>query len=109
MANSQQDKPCSGSFRAYDGKDVFDLSLSPDKPEGKKIKCKLTWTPVAGEAIKKGEKQESYGMAIAPVQLASGRVLHVPMQITGRSNGLKVTVTVSSVTVDGREITKNGN
>lgn len=107
MANSQQDKPCSGKFRAYDGKDVFDLSLSPDKAEDNKIRCRLTWIPVAGDAADKGEKEESYGLTLSPVQLTSGRTLHIPSQITGKSNGLKVVVSVSSVTVDGREIARN--
>ncbi|MFT3671868.1 DUF3108 domain-containing protein [Aestuariivirga sp.] len=109
MANSQQGKPCSGKYRAYDGKDVFDLALTLDEAQDNKIKCKLTWTPVAGDAVEKGEKAESYGLSLAPVQLSSGRVLHLPLQITGRSNGLKVTITASSVNIDGREMTKSQN
>lgn len=104
MANGQSDKPCSGKFRVYDGKDVYDLSLALDKVKENKIKCDLTWTPVAGEAVDKGEKIEKYDISLAPVQLSSGMVLHVPLQIVGKSNGVTVTVSASSVNVDGREM-----
>ncbi|MBL8790362.1 MAG: DUF3108 domain-containing protein [Rhizobiales bacterium] len=104
MANSQKDKPCSGKFRVYDGKDVFDLSLTLDKAKEQKIKCQLTWTPIAGDAVEKGEKAESYALSLAPITLSSGLTLHVPLQIVGKSNGLTVTVSAASVNVDGREM-----
>lgn len=112
MANGQQSKPCSGKYRVYDGKDVFDLALafrktitlaSASGQEG--LECKLTWTPVAGVAVDRGETEvEAYALTLAPVQLASGKVLHVPLQVVGKTKGMTVTVSAASVTVDGQAV-----
>jgi hypothetical protein len=112
MANSQQDKPCSGKYRVYDGKDVFDLSLAFQKNftlastgNGDGLECRLTWTPVAGVAVDRGETDaESYALSLVPVKLSSGKLMHVPMQIVGKNKGMTVTVSASSVTVDGQAV-----
>ena len=105
LANSQQDKPCSGKFRVYDGKDVFDLTLASRKGADSPMDCVLTWVPVAGASYEKGETDpESYGLRLAPLQLPTGNLLHIPMQITGKSKGLKVTVSVAAVSVNGQAL-----
>lgn len=113
LANAQSQKPCSGRFRVFDGKDVYDLALSFKKtvtlasasesdPPG--LECKLTSTPIAGNAVNDGETQtDSYGLTLAPVSLAQlGRTLYIPLRITGRSKGLSVVVTAGSVRIDGK-------
>lgn len=105
MANSQQDKPCSGKYRVYDGKDVFDLALAFRKDAGNAMECKLTWTPVAGVAVDKGDTEvETYALTLGPVQLSSGKVLHVPLQVVGKTKGMTVTVSAASVSVDGQQV-----
>lgn len=110
MANGQGKKPCSGKYRVYDGKDVFDLTLSFRKTvalansPNAGLDCKLTWTPVAGVAVNKGENEaESYGLVLAPVAVGS-EVMHLPIRITGKSKGLAVVVSSSVIKVDGQVV-----
>lgn len=112
MANSQQTKPCSGRYRVYDGKDVFDLSLAFQKNftlastgNGDGLECRLTWTPVAGVAVDRGETDtESYALSLVPVKLSTGKIMHVPTQIVGKNKGMTVTVSAASVMVDGQAV-----
>jgi hypothetical protein len=112
MTHAQDAKPCSGKFRVYDGKDVYDLSLSFRKKIaltpatlGEGVECKLTWTPVAGNAVEHGDTDaDSYTLSLAPMQLPSGRVMHVPLQIVGKTKGMTVTVSAASVTIDGQDV-----
>lgn len=105
MANSQKDKPCSGKFRVFDGKDVFDLSLAGRSGATSAHDCVLTWLPIAGADFDEGETDpESYGLRLAPLQLPAGKVIHIPMQITGKSKGLKVTVSAAAVTLNGQAL-----
>lgn len=108
MANNQSKKPCSGKFRIYDGKDVFDLALSFRKTialgDTSGLDCKLTWTPIAGVAVDKGETDvESYGLVLAPVNVGSA-VMHLPVRITGSTKGLSVVVSSSVIKIDGQAI-----
>jgi Protein of unknown function (DUF3108) len=111
IASSQGKKPCSGKFRVFDGRDVFDLSLSLKKKitlasaagvPG--LECSLTSTPVAGRAVDDGEtKPDAYGLTLAPIK-SDGLTLYIPVRITGKSKGLSVTVTASSITIDGADV-----
>lgn len=108
MANNQSKKPCSGKFRVYDGKDVFDLSLSFSKTialgNASGLDCKLTWTPVAGVAVDKGETDvESYGLVLAPVRVGDD-IMHLPVRITGSTKGLSIVVSSSVIKVDGQAV-----
>lgn len=111
MASAQTKKPCSGKFRVYDGKDVYDLSLSFKKKitlagaTGQPgLECGLTSTPIAGRAVEKGEdKPDSYGLILAPLK-AGGQTLHIPVRITGSTKGLNVTVSAHYVKVDGQPV-----
>ncbi len=112
MANNQSEKPCSGKYRVYDGKDVYDLALSFRKSvtlasasNSKAMECKLTWTPVAGVAVDKGETDvEVYSVVLAPMQLASGTVLHLPVRMVGKTKGLSVVISTAAVAVDGQAV-----
>ncbi len=115
LANTQADKPCSGSFRVFDGRDVYDLALSFRKQvvlasastEGNSgFDCKLTYTPIAGRAFDKGETEiETYGVVLAPLTMRGLRHhIYLPIQITGKSSGLSAVVSATSVTVDGQEL-----
>lgn len=105
MANSQGSKPCSGKYRVYDGKDVYDLTLAPRKGEGDGIHCKLTWIPVAGNDFDEGDTEpESYALKLSPVVLSTGRVMHVPMQLVGKSKGVTFTVSADTVSVNGQQL-----
>lgn len=111
MANGQSKAPCSGRFRVFDGKDVFDLALTFRKTvalagtaSGSGLDCKLTWTPIAGVAVDRGENGvETYGLVLAPIPVA-GTVMHLPVRITGKSNGLPVVVSSSVIKVDGQVV-----
>jgi hypothetical protein len=43
-------------------------------------------------------------LSLAPMQLPSGRVMHVPLQIVGKTKGMTVTVSAASVTIDGQDV-----
>ena len=111
MASAQTGKPCSGRFRVYDGKDVYDLSLSFKKKitlansTGQPgLECRLTSTPIAGRAVDRGEdKPDFYGLTLAPLK-AGGRTLYIPVRITGSTRGLSVNVSASYMKLDGQAV-----
>lgn len=112
MANNQKAKPCSGKYRVFDGKDVFDLSLAFQKnitlasnDNGAGLQCTLTWTPVAGVAVDRGETDvESYALSLVPVKLSSGKIMHMPTQVVGRNKGMTVTISAAAMSVDGQPV-----
>jgi hypothetical protein len=115
MANAQSGRPCSGRYRVYDGKDLFDLSLSFKKSitlasaspsEAKALECRLTYAPVAGSAVDKGETAvETYGLFLAPVKVPGVASAHyVPVRLTGKSKGLSVVISATAIAVDGQPV-----
>jgi Protein of unknown function (DUF3108) len=116
MANAQDKKPCSGKFRVYDGKDVYDLALSFSKnlklvsasaESAGALECKLTSTPVAGRAVDQGETAiDSYGLVLAPFTTAARKEpFYLPVRITGRQKGIGVVVSAFGIRVDGEPVT----
>jgi hypothetical protein len=111
IASTQSRKPCFGTFRIYDGKDVFDLSLSFKKkitlassPGLPGLDCRLTSTPVAGKDVRNGDTEpQSYGLTLTPIT-AAGQTLYIPVRITGSTKGVGVTVSASYLKVDGKSV-----
>ena len=94
-------KPCSGKHRAFDGRDVFDLSLSGATGTGT-VTCKIVYTPVAGADVEDGETDVTrYEITFAPMGDNKG---YVPVRLTGSSKGVGFEASANSVTVNGQPL-----
>jgi hypothetical protein len=95
---SRSAKPCSGKHRAFDGRDVFDISLSGGGGGGNVV-CKITYKPVAGGDVAEGDTApQRYEITLAPVGAGQG---YVPVRITGTSKGAPFEANATSVSVNG--------
>lgn len=99
-------KPCSGSLRTYDGRDVVDFSLSLVEKSGATFHCKLTYKSVAGRDVENNEGETvSYGLWLAPVSVPSSESpLYLPLRLTGTYTHLPVTVEATGVSVNGTDV-----
>lgn len=96
---SRSDKPCAGKHRAFDGRDVFDVSLSGGGKTGGSVTCKMVYTPVAGSDVEDGDTApQTYEITLAPLGSGNG---YVPVRIAGTSKGVGFEVTAASVTENG--------
>jgi hypothetical protein len=98
---TRSDNPCSGKYRAFDGRDVFDLTLSGGVGKGTVI-CKVLYTPVAGADVDDGETDVTrYEISFAPMGNDKG---YVPVRLTGSSKGVGFEASARSVTVNGQPL-----
>lgn len=96
---SRSDKPCSGKHRSFDGRDVFDISLSTVDTENGRLVCKLVYQPVAGGDVDDGETQPvTYSLTLAPTNTAQS---YVTVSVSGSSKGVPFSVDARSVSVNG--------
>jgi Protein of unknown function (DUF3108) len=96
---SRSDKPCSGKHRSFDGRDVFDISLSPVSSDNGRLVCKLVYKPVAGGDVDDGETEAViYGITLAPTKTAQ---TYVTISVSGSSKGVPFSVDATSVSVNG--------
>jgi hypothetical protein len=95
---SRADKPCSGKHRAFDGRDVFDVTLSGGKGAGT-LTCKMVYTPVAGNDVDDGDTlPKTYEITLAPLGNGNG---YVPVRLAGTTKGVGFEATADSVTLNG--------
>jgi hypothetical protein len=104
--------PCPSVQQIFDGRDVYELSLS-DKGAGE-LKgdegyrgpvqhCEVSWTPIAGRAAEKNEPRESYDVSFAPIgELPSGRTLWLPVALAGKLKGLPFKAYVTRLKSEGQ-------
>jgi hypothetical protein len=103
--------PCPSVQQIFDGRDVFELSLT-DKGRGvlkddtgyrgEVRHCEVSWTPIAGRAAEKNEPRESYDVAFAPIgELPSGRTLWLPVSLSGKLKGLRFNAYVTKLKSEG--------
>jgi Protein of unknown function (DUF3108) len=91
--------PCSGKHRAFDGRDVFDITLSNGGKSGETLTCKIVYTPVAGGEVEDGDTEpKRYEITLAPIGNAQG---YVPVRIAGSTKGVGFDVNATAVTVNG--------
>lgn len=96
---SRADKPCSGKHRAFDGRDVFDLTLSGGSNGTGMLTCKMIYTPVAGNDVEDGDTStKTYEITLAPLGKRNG---YVPVRLTGTTKGVGFEATADSVTLNG--------
>jgi Protein of unknown function (DUF3108) len=96
---SRSNKPCSGKHRAFDGRDVFDMSLSPISNDNGRLVCKLVYKPVAGGDVDDGDTEAvAYQITLAPTNTAQN---FVTVAISGSSKGVPFSVDATSVAVNG--------
>jgi len=104
--------PCPSVQQVFDGRDVYELSLA-DKGEGRlddgeaayrgRVRvCEVSWTPIAGRAAEKNEPRESYEVSFAPIgDLPLGRMLWLPVSLTGKLKGIRFDAYVTKLKADG--------
>ncbi len=95
-------KPCAGTERVFNGKEIYDLAFSFDKPDsfsasdggvyrGPAVKCLVTYRPVAGVSQKTLLKRQAdplrFSIWFAPVASRTMGTIHVPVAVAGRLNG----------------------
>jgi Protein of unknown function (DUF3108) len=96
---SRSDKPCSGKHRSFDGRDVFDISLSTVSTDNGRLVCKLVYQPVAGGDVDDGETEPvTYSLTLAPTNTAQS---YVTVSVSGSSKGVPFSVDARSVSING--------
>ncbi|WP_373503861.1 DUF3108 domain-containing protein [Aestuariivirga sp.] len=112
------ENPCNAKQRVFDGRDVFDLTLS-DAGAGVKKKdgayrgpvrnCRVRWHPVAGRSAERREPDGTYGISFAPLgTLASGQTFWLPVALSGTIKGLDFEVHMTKLKVDGGQRADTG-
>jgi hypothetical protein len=87
------ESPCKGNQRVFDGRDVYDVSLTGSKNEDEgRISCRVTLHYVAGKEVEDAKpnaaKPDVYGILLKPVEVTTlGRTIWMPERITGRASG----------------------
>jgi hypothetical protein len=96
-------KPCAGTQRFYDGRDVGDLSLSFVEKMGGVYHCKLIYTSVAGRNVENHDDAPvTYGLWLAPVTVTTSKTpLYMPARLTGQYSGLSINVVATAMSVNG--------
>jgi hypothetical protein len=93
LSFSSSDSPCKGGRRVFDGRDVYDVTLTGGKNEDEgRISCRITLNYVAGKEVADAKpdaaKPDSYGVILKPVKAAAlGRTIWVPEKISGKASG----------------------
>ncbi len=96
---SRSNKPCSGKHRSFDGRDVFDISLTTVSADNGRLNCKLVYQPVAGGDVDDGETEPvTYNLTLAPTNTAQS---YVTISVSGSSKGVPFSVDARSVSVNG--------
>jgi Protein of unknown function (DUF3108) len=96
---SRAKSPCSGKHRAFDGRDVFDITLSSGGKTETSVTCKATYTPVAGGEVEDGDTDPKYyEITLVPMAGVEG---YIPVRIAGTSKGVGFDVSATSVSVNG--------
>lgn len=101
--------PCPSVHQVFDGRDVFELAFT-DKGKGKlggdaayrgEVQhCEVRWTPIAGRAMEKKTPGDVYDVSFAPVgKLASGRVVWLPVAMSGKLKGVGFSAYVTKLKV----------
>jgi Protein of unknown function (DUF3108) len=96
---SRSSKPCSGKHRSFDGRDVFDISLTSVSADNGRLVCKLVYQPIAGGDVDDGETQPvTYNITLAPTNTAQ---TYVTVSVSGSTKGVPFSVDARSVSVNG--------
>jgi Protein of unknown function (DUF3108) len=99
VKKSIMDKPCSGKHRSFDGRDVFDISLTTVSADNGRLVCKLVYQPIAGGDVDDGETEPvTYSITLAPTNTAQN---YVAVSVSGSSKGVPFSVDARSVSVNG--------
>ena len=122
LAVSDSDNPCSGTHRVYNGKEVFELSLSKIKDDafhdtdggvyrGPAIACRMGYASIAGLSDKTMAKYRKnppvFNVWFAPVQSRTlNRPVHVLVGVTGKIKGKDFVAYANRATINGKPFNK---
>jgi Protein of unknown function (DUF3108) len=95
-------QPCKGKHRVFDGRDVYDISLSGDAAGKGAVSCTVTYTPIAGAEFDEGDTEPTrYIIKLAPL---GGKAGFVPVSMAGKSKGVAFNVDATGVTYNGAPV-----
>lgn len=98
----RSETPCKGQHRAFDGRDVFDVSFSAAQKTGEELVCNAVYTPVAGADFEDGEIEKiPYVITMRSLGNSYG---FAPVKITGTSKGLPVAIEAKSIQINGKTL-----
>ncbi len=103
------DEVCTGTERAYDGRDVYDIAFEQTKADENSIECRFTLTSVAGrdynDALPKKAAVTSYSAVYKPVRPDSiSDPIFVPFKIKGVLEGQNFTAKLKWMTLNGQTV-----
>ncbi len=103
------DEVCTGTERAYDGRDVYDIAFEQTKADETAIECRFTLTSVAGrdfnDALPKKAAVTSYSAVYKPVRPDSlSDPIYVPFKIKGVLEGQNFTAKLKWMTLNGKTV-----
>lgn len=107
--------PCNGTYRTYDGRDLYDMTFNPKggvsdvSTSDAKQECNIAATSVAGKDFEKalpGKADPSnYRAVFQSYDAAGGQLkLHVPVRVTGKIEGQNFKARIKSLSVNGQKI-----
>ena len=118
-ALSSVNAPCQGTQRVFDGRRIFDLAFSFERPvilkggpfyNGYAYRCSVRHRPIAGQPPEEIERERrtpspSHSLWLAPVRLGSSRAsVLIPVRIDLASDWGTTSVFLSKSAIDGRNI-----
>lgn len=118
LATSSEANPCSGTHRVYNGKEVFELSLTKIKDDafhdkdggvyrGPAVVCRMVYSTIAGLSPGTVEKYRknppTFNVWFAPVNSNSlGRPINVLVGVTGKIRGKDFVTYANRATINGK-------
>jgi hypothetical protein len=120
FAFTRSTRPCRLARRIFDGRKIFDLSVSPagavkleksdyDLYQGAAIKCMVHDRPIAGYSRKKlkryrDDPPKPLTVWAVPVNsVVVGRPMLVPVKIAGEASWTRISAQLRKVEIDGRQ------
>jgi hypothetical protein len=101
-------KPCTGTHRAYDGRDVYDMTFNPAGvgDGGKTIRCRISGVTVAGRDFEKSYPEPApvftYESVLKAVTLPGReRPVFIPTEVKGKVEGQTFRATIDGLAFNG--------
>ena len=120
LAVAGSDNPCTGSHRVYNGKEVFELSLTKLKDDafrnkdggvyrGPAVACRMVYSTLAGLSEKTEARYRKnppvFNVWFAPVKSSAlGRPIHVLVGVTGKIKGKDFVAYANRATINGKPL-----
>ncbi len=104
-----ENQPCSGTFRTYDGRDLYDMIFKPKSQTADSHECEVTAISVAGKdfenALPDKAKNSTYRATFRSYTASGSNTrLHVPVRVTGQLEGQGFKAKIKWLTINGETV-----